>query len=194
MDPSTQSWIPFSFNRVGASLEIGFAGVHSALRRPPKLCCAYLLDLAAHLQFHLRHEIPHLEFLSRLFRETGPAFIQSWVAAEPTGQYARRAAFLYEWLTDNALDLPTKLGGNYVDVIDDAKLMAASPNRATKFQRWRVNDNLPGTRHFCPIVVKTDAVTQAANVNVPELFGMLTAEFGEDLLLNCSVRSSERPR
>lgn len=142
---------------------------------------------AAHLQFHLRHEIPHLEFLARLFGKTGPAFIQSWVAAEPTGQYARRAAFLYEWLTGNALDLPAKLGGNYVDVIDDAKLVAASAGRVMKIQRWRVNDNLPGTRHFCPIVVKTDAVTQAANVDVPELFGKLTAEFGEDLLLRAAT-------
>lgn len=142
---------------------------------------------AAHLQFHLRHEIPHLEFLARLFGKTGPAFIQSWMAAEPTGQYARRAAFLYEWLTGNALDLPAKLGGNYVDVIDDAKLVAASPGRVMKVQRWRVNDNLPGTRHFCPIVVKTDAVTGAANVNVSELFGKLTAEFGEDLLLRAAA-------
>ncbi len=141
---------------------------------------------AAHLQFHLRHEIPHLEFLSRLFRITGPDFIQSWVAAEPTGQYARRAAFLYEWLTGNALDVPAKLGGNYVDVIDDAKLVAASPSRSMKIQRWRVNDNLPGTRRFCPIVVKTDAVAQASNVNVAELFEKLTAEFGEDLLLRAA--------
>lgn len=109
------------------------------------------------------------------------------VAAEPTGQYARRAAFLYEWLIGNALDLPAKVGGNYVDVIDDASLVAASPGRVMKIQRWRVNDNLPGTRHFCPIVVKTDAVTGAANVNVSELFGKLTAEFGEDLLLRAAA-------
>ncbi|MBM0107133.1 Fic family protein [Steroidobacter sp. S1-65] len=141
---------------------------------------------AAQLQFHLRHEVPHLEFLARLFGKTGPAFIRSWVAAEPTGQYARRAAFLYEWLTGDVLDLPAKLGGDYVDVVDDAKLVAASPGRVIKIQRWRVNDNLPGTRHFCPIVVKTDAVARASNVNVTELFEKLTAEFGEDLLLRAA--------
>jgi len=36
---------------------------------------------AAHLQFHLRHEIPHLEFLSRLFEKSGPDFVQDWVIA-----------------------------------------------------------------------------------------------------------------
>jgi len=44
---------------------------------------------AAHLQFHLRYEIPHLEFLARLFEESGPDFVQDWVIRAPTGQYAR---------------------------------------------------------------------------------------------------------
>ena len=67
-------------------------------------------DAAAHLQFHLRHEIPHLEFLARLFAQSGPEFIQQWVLTEPTGQYARRAAFLYEWLTAEQLQVPVRAG------------------------------------------------------------------------------------
>ena len=70
-------------------------------------------EAAAHLQFHLRHEIPHLEFLARLFQRTGPELAQSWINAEPTGQYARRAAFLYEWLSGDRLSVPERLGGNY---------------------------------------------------------------------------------
>lgn len=142
---------------------------------------------AAHLQFHLRHEVPHLEFLVRLFARTGPDFIQTWVGAEPTGQYARRAAFLYEWLTGHTLQVPERLGGNYVDAIDNGKLVAASVDRIAKVQRWRVNDNLPGTRHFCPIVVKTEAVVQASDLDVPQLFGELTDEFGEDLLMRAAT-------
>ncbi len=142
---------------------------------------------AAHLQFHLRHEIPHLEFLSRLFAQTGPDFVQAWIAAEPTGQYARRAAFLYEWLTGDLLQVPERLGGNYVDAIDAAKMVAASLDRATKVQRWRVNDNLPGTRDFCPMVVKNEAVVRAAELDVSALFGELTDEFGEDLLMRAAA-------
>jgi len=142
---------------------------------------------ATHLQFHLRHEVPHLEFLARLFERSGPGFVQAWVAAEPTGQYARRAAFLYEWLTGQMLEVPERLGGNYVDAIDDAKLVAASRDQSVKVQRWRVNDNLPGTRYFCPTLVKTEAVARAAGLDVPRLFGELTAEFGEDLLMRAAV-------
>jgi len=29
------------------------------------------VEPAAHLQFHLRHEVPHLEFLARLFERSG---------------------------------------------------------------------------------------------------------------------------
>lgn len=142
---------------------------------------------AAHLQFHLRHEVPHLEFLSRLFAQAGPDFVQEWIAAEPTGQYARRAAFLYEWLTGDLLQAPERLGGNYVDAIDPTKMVAASPERAVKVQRWRVNDNLPGTRDFCPMVVKNEAVVRAAELDVSALFGELTDEFGEDLLMRAAA-------
>lgn len=141
----------------------------------------------AHLQFHLRHEVPHLEFLARLFERTGPSFVQAWIEAEPTGQYARRAAFLYEWLSGDLLEVPERLGGNYVDAIDEAKVVAATSDRVIKVQRWRVNDNLPGTREFCPIVVKTEAMEKASALDVPRLFGELTEEFGEDLLLRAAV-------
>lgn len=142
---------------------------------------------AAHLQFHLRHEVPHLEFLARLFEHSGPDFVQTWVMLEPTGQYARRAAFLYEWLTGDALEVPQRLGGNYVNALDGTKLVVASTDRIAKVARWRVNDNLPGTRYFCPLVVKTQAVVQAASLDVPALFGELTAEFGEELLMRATV-------
>lgn len=142
---------------------------------------------AAHLQFHLRHEVPNLEFLVRLFERTGAEFVQAWVDAEPTGQYARRAAFLYEWLTGQPLLVPERLGGNYVDALDESKLVVASADQVVKTKRWRVNDNMPGTRQFCPMVVKTEALTQAADLNVQGLFSALTEEFGEDLLVRAAV-------
>lgn len=144
-------------------------------------------DLTMHLQFHLRHEIPHLEFLARLFRVTGPDQLQMWVLREPTGRYARRAAFLYEWLTGEELHVPENLGGNYVSAINDENLLAASPEKIVKVARWRVNNNLPGTRFFCPIVVKTDALQAASELDVPALFGKLSAEFGEELLLRAAT-------
>lgn len=144
-------------------------------------------SLIGHLQFHLRHEVPQLEFLARLFAQSGPAAVQAWVNAEPTGQYARRAAFLYEWLTGETLETPPRLGGNYVDAIDSERLLAASPEQVRKVARWRVNDNLPGTPYFCPTVVKTEAVQAAAGLDISGLFAQLTAEFGEALLMRAAA-------
>lgn len=142
---------------------------------------------AAHLQFHLRHETPHLEFMARVFKASGPQFVQAWVYAEPTGQYARRAAFFYEWLTGDRLEAPERLGGNYVDAVDDRKLFAASRDRSEKVARWRVNDNLAGIPAFCPTLVKSEGFIAAGQLDVAALFGDLAAEFGEDLLTRAAA-------
>lgn len=139
--------------------------------------------VAAHLQFHLRHEIVHFEFLARLFAQLDAQIIQEWIDREPTGQYARRAAFLYEFFTDNTLIAPENLKGNYVDAVSSQDLLTASPEHIEKNTKWRINNNLAGNRHFCPTIVKNDAVLQASHINVREHLQHLNDEVGEDMML-----------
>jgi len=41
----------------------------------------------------------------------GSRTLEEWVRAEPTGEYSRRAGFLYETLTGETLDLePVRMG------------------------------------------------------------------------------------
>lgn len=143
--------------------------------------------VVAHLQFHLRNEIVQLEFLQRLFERLDSQIIQDWIDAEPTGQYARRTACLYEWLTDKDLRVPDNIGGNYVDVLSDKWLVTSSLKAIKKNSRWRVNDNLAGNRDFCPTIIKTAPLTQAASLDVAQLLANLTDEIGEDLLMRSSV-------
>ena len=143
--------------------------------------------IIAHLQFHMRHEVLNLELLVRLFEQIGANDVQAWVNAEPTGSYARRMAFLYEWLMDKRLEVPSNIGGNYVDALDTKKLVTSSPSQVIKNARWRINDNLAGTRHFCPILVKTEAFTQAAALDIAMMVDKLNDEFGQDLLMRASV-------
>ena len=140
-----------------------------------------------HLGFHLRHEVTHLEFLARLFKSVGPKPLQDWINAEPTGGYARRAAFLYETLTGAVLAPPSRLGGNYVDVLGATDLVVATPKHADKVARWRVNDNLPGNRFFCPMIVKTNQTIAASALDVPALYAELSSEFGNDLLTRAAT-------
>lgn len=144
-------------------------------------------NLGGHLKFHLKHEVLHLELLNRLFEQLDQAELVDWIQQEPSGQYARKAGFLYEWLTGRELHLTAAIGGAYVDVLDDRKLVAASPSQSAANRRWRVRDNLPGTTAFCPIVRKTRDWTNAVAVDVRHLLQDLAAEFGEEALLRSAV-------
>ncbi|MDA5134652.1 cell filamentation protein Fic, partial [Psychrobacter sp. ANT_H3] len=135
----------------------------------------------------MRHEVLSLELLTRLFEQIGANDVQAWVNAEPTGSYARRMAFLYEWLMGQQLAVPSNLGGNYVDALDAKKQVTSSPAHVIKNARWRINDNLAGTRHFCPQLVKTEAFTKAAALDIATMVDKLNDEFGQDLLMRASV-------
>lgn len=136
--------------------------------------------LAAQLGFALKHEGVHLEFLARLFGAIPATELEAWIAAEPTGQYARRAGFFYEYLTGLALDFPGVVAGNYVDALDSATYLTAP--RPINNPRWRVRDNLPGSRAFCPTVLRTERVQEAERYDCTQRLTALQAEFGDDLL------------
>lgn len=141
--------------------------------------------LAGHLAFALRHEGIHLEFLSRLYAAIAPAELEQWVASEPTGQYARRAGFFYEWLTDRELAFPGVVAGNYVNALaDEDYLTALAPANNT---RWRVRNNLPGTRHYCPMVARTPRVQALENYDCTQSLQQLERDFGTDLLMRSVV-------
>jgi hypothetical protein len=118
--------------------------------------------LVAHLAFALRHESVDLGLLAALFRrpEAGPA-ITAWVRRQPTGRHPRRAWFLYEWLTGEHLDLPSAPKVAAADAIDPERQFAISGQIVS---RYRVRDNLPGTRRFCPLVrLSPDLTTMLAS-------------------------------
>ncbi len=106
--------------------------------------------LSAHLTFALKYEGVELDFLCRLFEVIGPGPIARWALDEPTGAYARRCGFLYEWLTGSTLGGVGDAGGNYADLLNPSRYLTATV--PDKVRRWRINNNLPGTRAFCPMV------------------------------------------
>ena len=116
-------------------------------------------SLEGHLTFALKHEGLDLVVLKRLFVATGPGPVENLVRAKPTGAYARRVWFLYEWLTGHRLDLPDADRGAYASVVDPDRQYAA---RAETSRRHRVKNNLPGTPAFCPLVFRTETLDRFA--------------------------------
>lgn len=135
--------------------------------------------LSGQLEFALRHEGVDLAVLAALFRAIDPVEIMDWVRSEPTGQYARRIWFLYEWLTGNRLDLPDASGGAYVEILDPKQHFAIKGRTVT---RHRIRNNLPGTADFCPLVRRTERLTELLGRDLAEEARAVVRRTAPDLI------------
>jgi hypothetical protein len=140
---------------------------------------APVADLGGHLTFALKYEGLDLGVLKALFQTAGPRELEAIVRATPTGGYARRAWFLYEWLLGTRLDLPDADKGAYALVVDPT-LQWAAP--ATTSPRHRVKNNLPGTPLFCPMITWTDTLRALIGRNLQARARAAVAEVPADLL------------
>ena len=124
-----------------------------------------------HLRFALRYEGLNLEVLSLLFERVGPEDIQAALNLEPTGAAPRRLAFIYEWLTGRELEVPTRrLTGKtrFVPALDESLQYGLKLGMSPRNDRYRVIDNLPGTRDFCPLVTRTPYLESMVQKNLKD--------------------------
>ena len=121
--------------------------------------------LAAQLTFALKYEGVDLAVLKRLFQATGAEPIEVLVKDSPTGSYARRVWFLYEWLLGEKLNIPDIQRSSYVLALDEKQQFGA---KGVNSPRHRVRNNLPGTPDFCPLVFKTETLINFIDKNLKE--------------------------
>lgn len=136
--------------------------------------------LVGHLQFALRYEGINLEVLSLLFQQTGREELNAWLAARPTSNYARRAGFLFEWLTEEALETNVPSKQRFVELVDN-KLQFGLRN-GEKNTRFRVINNLPGNRDFCPLVRRTNYLNEKVAYDLREKTRKTLEGYDKDLL------------
>jgi len=113
-----------------------------------------------HLEFALKHEGINLEILQAVFNQLDGAIVQATIQERPTSKYARSLWFLYEFLTEKKLDLPSITKVKYFDLLDP-KHYFTSPG--IKSPRHCVNNNLIGNRDFCPMLRKTEPLKNHIN-------------------------------
>ena len=135
--------------------------------------------LEAHLTFALKYEGLDLAVLKRLFLAVDAAEIESIVRDTPTGSYARRLWFLYEWLIGQRLNLPDATRADYVPVVNPEQQWAAPGENSA---RHRVRNNLPGTPDFCPLVRRTQALEEFVNLDLAKRARAVVAAVPGDLL------------
>lgn len=141
-------------------------------------------DLYAQLVFALKYEGIDLSVLRALFRILDARAVEQLVRREPTGQYARRLWFLYEWLTGSVLDIPDISTRDYYDVVNP-KLQYPGPVRKSK--RHGMRNNLPGTVDFCPLVRRTSTLDEMMDMKLSDRVREMIGGVSSDLLLRAGA-------
>ncbi|PKN45904.1 MAG: cell filamentation protein Fic [Deltaproteobacteria bacterium HGW-Deltaproteobacteria-17] len=136
-------------------------------------------NLEGHLTFALKYEGLDLAILDRIFHAVGPDGIVELVRRRPTGAYARRLWFLYEWLTGETLALEDATAGRYVPVVDPEQQWATPGETSSRHRVW---NNLPGTPAFCPMIFRTPRLEQDIADQLQQRAIAAVAEVPRDLL------------
>lgn len=110
------------------------------------------------IEFALKWEGIELSVLAALFKAVPEQEIERIVRSKPTGAYARRLWFLYEWLTARTLDVPDPGKVRAVPVVDQRMQFGLS--EGTLVSRYKTINNMPGNASFCPIVRRTEKLEQ----------------------------------
>lgn len=121
--------------------------------------------LKGHLTFALKHEGVDLAVLKALFEQIDSNELVRLVKSEPTGSYSRRIWFLYEWLTEEKLEIEDAKQGGFVPLLDEKQQYAANSSNS---KRHRIRNNLPGTREFCPLIRRTAKLDQFMSMNLSQ--------------------------
>ena len=133
-----------------------------------------------HLEFALKYDGVNLGFLQLIFRVVPEADIVDYIKSKPTGKYARRLWFFYEFLTQKLLPIENIASGNYVDALDERNYYTIA--HGEKSQRHHVVNNLLGPREFCPVIRKTEKLKIQDSYNLRQRCEDIAASYPPELL------------
>jgi hypothetical protein len=135
---------------------------------------------ADHLEFALKYDGTNLSILACLFQKMEEQDFLGYVRSKPTGKYARRLWFLYEFLTGKTLPLNDVTRGNYIDLIDPDEYYTVTPTY--QIRRQRINDNLLGVSRFCPTVRRTDTLRDFEMADLPRRCRQVVSSYSPEVL------------
>lgn len=136
--------------------------------------------LGDHLEFALKYDGTNLAILRILFQKIAQQDLLSHVQSKPTGKYARRLWFLYEFLTGKMLPLEDLRQGNYIDLLEPHEYYTVAPVRQVR--RQRINDNLLGDSRFCPTVRRIDTLRDFESADLSGRCRQVVAGYSPELL------------
>jgi len=136
--------------------------------------------LGDQLEFALKYDGTNLAILASLFQVVAVEDFLSYVRSKPTGKYARRLWFLYEFLTGTSLPMDGVKWGNYIDLLDQDQYYTVTPVRQVR--RQRINDNLLGDGRFCPTIRRTDILQDFEAADLAKQCRKVVSGYSPELL------------
>ncbi|MBU1196790.1 MAG: Fic family protein [Proteobacteria bacterium] len=111
-----------------------------------------------HLEFALKYDGVNLGLLAQIFEKVSQDALTRYIKSKPTGKYARRIWFFYEFLIGKQLPVDDLTSGNYVDALETKDYYTVQNGK--KSSRHRIVDNLLGSKAFCPVVRRTEKLSE----------------------------------
>ncbi|GAB6190497.1 Fic family protein [Desulfocastanea catecholica] len=133
-----------------------------------------------HLEFALKYDGINLALLRCIFERISISEITDYIKSKPTGKYARRIWFFYEFLLGTHLPIDDITAGNYVVALEPKKYYTIA--HGEKSQRQRIVNNLLGTREFCPIIRKTEKLAGMDAADLSQKCEDIFASYPSELL------------
>ena len=132
-----------------------------------------------HLVFALKHEIFDLLSLKRILNVLPQRDIEHYIQSSPTGIYARKIWFLYEWLKETELNLENCPKCQTVPLLDPEKYFAS---RGVYSKRHRVKNNLLGFKQFSPTIRKTHLLQEFVQSGLRDKIDAVIGKVGKSLI------------
>ncbi|CAN5597099.1 Fic family protein [soil metagenome] len=142
-------------------------------------------SLKNHLVFALKYEGIDLLFFKKLFEYFPQSEILQLIQSEYSGKNMRKIWFLYEWLMNKELPLPSLKIKEAVPLLNDDIQYAAS--KVINSPRHRILNNLPGTADFCPLIYKTEKLELFINKDLQKKTNEVIGEISKDILRRTSA-------
>jgi len=136
-------------------------------------------DPLKHLEFALKHEGLNLAIIKQTFLKIEKSLITTYINHSPTGKYARKIWFLYEFLLNKRLPIEDIGRCSYVPLLDPKLYYCGSPRRS---KRHRIVDNLLGNANFSPLVRKSIRLDQFQDKNLKCVTEELTKKYNPEVL------------
>lgn len=136
-------------------------------------------DLLENLEFALKYDGINLEIIKAFFGKIEKNKIVNYIQRQPTGIYARKIWYLYEFLMNDQLPLKNCQKIKYVDLFD-SKIYFTS--LGVKSSRHAINNNSLGNNKFCPLVRRTEVLEKYIASNLDNTARVLLQKYDPYLI------------